>query len=198
MKFGIGQSLSRIEDDNLIIGKGSYTDDHFVGQGYHIAFLRSDYAHAKIINLNLDDAKKIDGVKLVASQIDLEKSKVGNIHCSQFVKNRDNTEIPKITKTPMANEFVRNVGEIICFVVAETKQIALDALEHINVEYKPLNAVCDVYEAVKDDAPHIYDCFSNNIVFDWETGGKDKELNGGLGGKKGPQIKVEIRNVGKR
>ncbi len=170
MKFGVGQSISRLEDKNLIIGKGKYTDDHLSGKGLHIVFLRSDQAHAEIIKLNVEDAKNIDGVVLVATQNDLDIDNVGDIHCSQYVTNRDNSEVPKITKPPMARKTVKNVGEIICFVVAETKEIALDAIEMVIVEYKPLKSVCSISDAIKSDAPKIYDCYPNNIVFDWETG----------------------------
>ena len=58
-------------------------------------------------------------------------------------------------------------------VVAETRQQALDAIELIDVRYSSLPAVCDVYDAMAEGAPQLYDCYERNIVFDWEAGDID-------------------------
>ena len=48
MKFGVGQTVKRIEDASLLIGKGNYTDDQMPGHGLAVAFLRSPFAHAQL------------------------------------------------------------------------------------------------------------------------------------------------------
>ena len=56
MKFGVGQTVKRIEDANLLIGKGQFTDDQLPGHGLAVAFLRSPFAHAKLTHLDLKEA----------------------------------------------------------------------------------------------------------------------------------------------
>ena len=174
MKFGVGQAVKRIEDANLLIGKGNYTDDQMPGHGMAVAFLRSPFAHANLIHLDLSDARTSDGVHLAAGQAEMDADNVGEIHCQQYVENRDGSQIPRTTKPAMARDIIRHAGDIVAMVVAETRQQALDAIELVDVEYAPIDAVCDVYEAVAPDAPQLYDCYPNNTVFTWEAGTIDK------------------------
>ncbi len=173
MKFGIGQSIKRIEDNNLVTGQGQFSDDKLPGEGCHVAFLRSPFAHADITDIDISDAGAADGVILAATQAELDNDKVGEIKCMQYVKNRDGSSVPKITKSPMARQRVRHAGDIVAMVVAETRQQALDAIELIDVRYSSLPAVCDVYDAMAEGAPQLYDCYERNIVFDWEAGDID-------------------------
>ena len=68
MKFGVGQTVKRIEDANLLIGKGQFTDDQLPGHGLAVAFLRSPFAHAQLTHLDLTQARNLAGVQLVVSQ----------------------------------------------------------------------------------------------------------------------------------
>ena len=79
MKFGIGQSIERLEDDALLRGQGRYTDDVLPGEGVHVAFLRAPFGHAYLTALDVTDAKQADGVVLVATQADLDADKIGEI-----------------------------------------------------------------------------------------------------------------------
>ena len=173
MKFGIGQSIKRIEDNNLITGNGQFSDDKMPGEGAHIAFLRSPFAHADVTHIDISQASTASGVILAATQADLDSDNVGEIHCRQYVQNRDGSSVPQITKPPMARNRVRHAGDIVAMVVAQTRKQALDAIELIDVDYDTLDAVCDVYDAISQDAPQLYDCYKNNVVFDWEAGNID-------------------------
>ena len=73
MKFGVGQTVKRIEDANLLIGKGQFTDDQLPGHGLSVAFLRSPFAHAKLTHLDLTEARILAGVQLAASQADMDE-----------------------------------------------------------------------------------------------------------------------------
>ena len=79
MKFGIGQSTARVEDRRLLIGAGRYSDDIAPGQGLHVAFLRAPYAHAGLLSIDLEAARQMDGVHLVATQADLDADHVGDV-----------------------------------------------------------------------------------------------------------------------
>ena len=85
MKFGIGQSIKRIEDNNLVTGQGQFSDDKLPGEGCHVAFLRSPFAHADITDIDISDAGAADGVILAATQAELDNDKVGEIKCMQYV-----------------------------------------------------------------------------------------------------------------
>ena len=174
MKFGVGQTVRRLEDDNLLIGKGKYTDDHMPGHGLAVAFLRSPFAHAQLTHLDMSTARTSEGIHLVAGQAEMDADNVGEIHCQQYVENRDGSQIPRTTKPAMARDIIRHAGDIVAMVVADTRQQALDAIELIDVDYAPMDAVCDVYEAVAPDAPQLYECYPRNTVFTWEAGTIDK------------------------
>ena len=174
MKFGVGQTVKRIEDANLLIGKGQFTDDQLPGHGLSVAFLRSPFAHAKLTHLDLTEARISAGVQLAASQADMDEDNVGEIHCQQYVENRDGSPIPRTTKAAMARDIIRHAGDIVAMVVADTRQQALDAIELIDVDYDILDSVCDVYEATEPNAPQLYDCYPNNTVFTWEAGTIDE------------------------
>jgi carbon-monoxide dehydrogenase large subunit len=170
MKFGIGQTVKRLEDQNLLTGKGAFTDDQMPGQGRAVAFLRAPFAHAAITHLDLSAARSADGVVLAACQADLDADNVGEIQCQFYPVNRDGSKVPKTTKPPMARELVRHAGDLVAMVVAETRQQAMDALDLIEVDYDPLEAVTDVYAAMQPEAPQLHSEYPNNIVFDWEAG----------------------------
>ena len=170
MKFGIGQTVKRLEDQNLLTGKGAFTDDQMPGEGRAVAFLRAPFAHAIITHLDISAARAADGVVLAASQADLDADNVGEINCNFYPENRDGSQVPRTTKPPMARSKVRHAGDLVAMVVAETRQQAMDALDLIEVDYDPLDAVTDVYDAMRPEAPQLHDEYVNNIVFDWEAG----------------------------
>ena len=140
------------------------------GQGRAVAFLRAPFAHAHITHLDLSAARSAEGVVLVASQADLDADNVGEVHCQFYPENRDGSKVPKTTKPPMARELVRHAGDLVAMVVAETRQQAMDALDLVEVDYDPLEAVTDVYAAMQPEAPQLHAEYPNNIVFDWEAG----------------------------
>ena len=170
MKFGIGQSIKRVEDKELLLGQGRFTDDQLPGEGYAVAFLRSPHAHGVLKSVDVSRAALAPGVVLVASHKDMAADNVGEIHCQEYVDNRDGSEVPRTTKPAMISDTVRFAGDIAAMAIAETREQALDAVELIDTDYEVMDAVCDVYDAMKDGAPQLYDCYPNNIVFDWHAG----------------------------
>ena len=135
------------------------------------------FAHARITHLDLAAARGCDGVVLAACQTDLDADNVGEIHCLFYPENRDGSKVARTTKPPMARDIVRHAGDLVAMVVAETRQQAMDALDVIEVDYDPLEAVTDVYDAMAADAPQIHSEYKNNIVFNWEAGAIDKARN---------------------
>jgi carbon-monoxide dehydrogenase large subunit len=183
MKFGIGQSAARIEDRQLLVGAGCYSDDVAPGQGLRIAFLRAPHAHARMRTLDVSAARKLAGVRLVATQADLDADNIGDIECQFCPPLIGGGKMQLVSKSAMVRDTIRHAGEIIAMVVAETEDIAQLAIERIKVDYEPMPSVTDVYAAMIEDAPQLYECYPNNIAFKWGTGdldGVDKAMRAAI------------------
>jgi len=170
MKFAVGQSVARVEDRRFVTGAGCYTDDVTPADGLRVAFLRAPHAHARLLSLDCSAARTASGVRLVATQADLDADNVGDIHCQLQIENFDGSKMPMVTKPAMVRDINRYAGDILATVVADTQTQADDALELIAASYEPLPAVTDIYDAMRDIAPQLYDCYKNNIAFDWHAG----------------------------
>jgi carbon-monoxide dehydrogenase large subunit len=166
IKFGVGQSVLRKEDDALIRGKGRYTDDLAPQPAMHALMLRSPHAHAKF-TIKVDRARVLPGVALVLTAADI--GDLGDLPCLF------NFEVDPFTGPPypiLAKDEVRHVGDAVAFVVADTLDHARDAIEAIEVNWSPLPAVAGVANAVKKGAPQVWPDKPGNILFDVPVGDK--------------------------
>src|SRR5499426_2323150 len=141
----IGARVQRREDQRLLTGQGSYVDDHHPPGLLHAAFLRSPYAHARIVQIDTELARAFAGVVAVLTGTDLARL-VKPVRAGSKTRDYKETSIP-----PLAVDKVRYVGEAVAVVVAESRYLAEDALEQINVEYDPLPVVVDAEEASWSD-----------------------------------------------
>lgn len=172
MKFGVGQAVTRIEDQRLLTGQGRYTDDLSVANTARAYILRSPHANAKINSIDTSAASQADGVLLVLTGADVAADGLGDMPCLIPITNRDGSQRPDTSFPILAQEQVRYVGNAVAVVVAETLEQARDAAELIDVDYEPLDAATDTVAATKDGAHQIWPHISNNMVFDWENGDK--------------------------
>lgn len=170
MKFGKGQSPRRLEDARLVTGQGRYTDDVQIDDMVYMATVRSPYAHGKIISIDVDDAKEMDGVLAVYTHEDM--ANYGEIPCITDLDNIDGSKQHYTPRAVLASEKVYFVGDPIAFVVAETRQAARDAAEAVMVDIEDLPAVHNLAAAQADGATQIWDHIPGNQVFDWECGDK--------------------------
>ncbi|HEX2115471.1 MAG TPA: xanthine dehydrogenase family protein molybdopterin-binding subunit [Alphaproteobacteria bacterium] len=170
MKFGIGQSVRRIEDQRLLTGTGRYTDDITLPRQTHAYFLRSPHAHAKLVRIDTEAARGAPGVIGIVTGADLQKAGIGPIPCVVPLRNRDGSEMQIPKRPAIAIERVRFVGDIVALVVAESHAHAKDAAELIEVEYEELPAVTGTAAALEPSAAQVWDFAKNNIVFDWTLG----------------------------
>jgi carbon-monoxide dehydrogenase large subunit len=170
-KFGIGDSVRRIEDPRLLTGGGRYTDDTKLSQpAARLYVLRSPHAHADIKKIDTTAAKKAPGVLLVFTGEDVKKAGFGDVPCLVPLENRDGTPRGDTPRPMLAQGRVRHVGDPVALVVAETLEQAKDAAELIEVEYAARAHVVGTYEAAQPGAPLVHDHLKNNIVFDWHMG----------------------------
>ncbi|MGG5808930.1 xanthine dehydrogenase family protein molybdopterin-binding subunit [Falsiroseomonas sp. CW058] len=173
-KFGLSQSVRRVEDPRLLTGRGSYTDDiSLPGQAFGVV-LRSPHAHARIASLDTAAAKAVPGVLAVITGADLRAAGLGELPCMIPLKNRDGTPRVDTPRLALAEDTVRHVGDPVAFVVAETPQAARDGAEAVAAEYEVLPAATDLATAHEPGQPQVWPGAPNNICFDWEAGDKAK------------------------
>jgi len=166
MKFGVGQSVLRKEDDALIRGKGRYTDDLAPSASLHALVLRSPHAHATF-NLNVTKARALPGIAAILTAEDVRD--LGGLPCLF------NLETDPFTAPPyaiLADGEVRHVGDAVAFVVADTIDQARDGIEAIEANWAPLPAVTGVANAVKKGAPQVWPDHAGNVLFDVSIGDK--------------------------
>ena len=136
MKFALGQSVQRLEDDPLLRGAGRYADDFALARAAHVCFVRSPHAHARIRGMDAAAAARMPGVVSILTGKDAAADGLGNIPCL--------IPVPGLKETPrpvLALSRVAHVGDPVAMVIAETFQQAKDAAEKVDVDYEPLPAV---------------------------------------------------------
>ncbi|HZU70784.1 MAG TPA: aerobic carbon-monoxide dehydrogenase large subunit [Ktedonobacteraceae bacterium] len=154
-----GAPVQRTEDPRLLRGRGSYVDDFDLPEMLHAAFLRSAYAHARIVHINTSAARELPGVHLVLTAGDLGEL----LEPSPLLVPHHALTQPR-TQLPLARDVVNYVGEAVAMVVAENRYIAEDALDLIDVEYEPLPVVSSLEVAAMDNAPLVHVDVPGNVA----------------------------------
>ncbi len=157
-----GQPIKRNEDPRLLTGRALFTDDVQLAGMLHVAFLRSDLAHARIRSIDVDGARQSAGVAAVYTADDLgDYWQPGPLLVPPLPVEQ--IEFYQRTQVPLAKEKVCHAGEAVAMVVAESRYLAEDALDEIFVDYEPLDAVVDLESALSEDAPLVHDDLGHNI-----------------------------------
>lgn len=154
---GIGQPLSRAEDRRFLTGKGRYVDDLKLEGMAHGVPLLSPYAHARILSMDVTQAKAAPGVLCVLTGEDAAQEALGGMPPLFMPEDAGGPKGYRTSRPLLAREKVRFVGDRVAFVVAETASQARDACELIEIEYESLDAVVDLEDAVREGAPLIWD-----------------------------------------
>ncbi|MED3564460.1 xanthine dehydrogenase family protein molybdopterin-binding subunit [Bacillus xiapuensis] len=155
MKY-LGKGMKRKIDPRLIRGNGRYIADLNVEGTLTAAFLRSPHAHARIKDIDLEEARKFPGVVAVFGPED------GNDFPSLPVLFPHPKLIP-VTQRPF-DSVVHHVGEPVAMVIAVNRYIAEDALDLINVNYEQMPSVAHWDDAIKEDAPLAHQQLQSNIA----------------------------------
>ncbi len=169
-RFGLGQSVRRVEDRRFLTGEGRYLDDIAFDGQLHARILRSPYAHAEIRSIDTAAAVAVPGVVAVLTGAEVAADGLGDIPPGALVTNRDGSSNYVPSRPALARERVRFVGEPVALVLAESVAAARDAVEQIVVDYDDLPAVVATDEALSADAVQIYTEAPNNLCLDWEKG----------------------------
>ncbi|MFS1297555.1 xanthine dehydrogenase family protein molybdopterin-binding subunit [Streptosporangium longisporum] len=167
----VGRARRRKEDARLVTGRTTWTDNIQLPGMMYVAFLRSPMAHARITRVDTSAARDRPGVVAVYDGRDLADEQ-GSLPCAWPVS--EDVLIPD--HPPMAVDEVRYVGEAVACVVATDRYRAADALEAIEIDYEPLDAVLDMTEALTAGSPRVHEGASaGNRAFTWRFSGGDIE-----------------------
>ncbi|MCZ6453857.1 MAG: xanthine dehydrogenase family protein molybdopterin-binding subunit [Alphaproteobacteria bacterium] len=176
--YAVSQPVTRTEDPRLLRGGGVYTDDrNLPGQAYAV-FVRSVVAHGDIKAINIDAAKAAPGVLAVYTHTDIDAAGFGNLPNNLPLKSRDGSDLIVPPRPALAKGRVRNVGEPVVGVIAETLDQARDAAELVELEIDPLPANTDVDAAVADGALQLHEDAPGNVCIDFQMGDADATAAG--------------------
>ncbi|MDW8319270.1 MAG: xanthine dehydrogenase family protein molybdopterin-binding subunit [Anaerolineae bacterium] len=157
-----GKPIKRNEDPRLLTGQALFTDDVDLPGMLHVAFVRSDYAHAWVRGVDVSEARRMPGVVAVFTAYDLgDYWRPGPLLVPPPPIQRLVFNIR--TQVPLVKDKARHVGEPIAVVVAESRYLAEDAAERVYVDYEPLPAVVKLEDALAPGAPLIHDDLGTNL-----------------------------------
>ncbi|MFZ0019298.1 MAG: xanthine dehydrogenase family protein molybdopterin-binding subunit [Acetobacteraceae bacterium] len=171
-KFGLAQSIRRVEDPRLLKGNGRYTDDIVLPGMLHGIVLRSPHAAAKLGMINTTAAASVAGVKAIYTAAELRADGIGPLPCAAPVQNRDGSDMANPPHLALAEGAVRHVGDPVAFIVADTAAAARDAAELMLVDYDVQPSITDMAHVIDADAPLVWPDVKQNIAFDWGIGDK--------------------------
>jgi carbon-monoxide dehydrogenase large subunit len=169
-RFGSGQAVKRVEDASLLVGRGQFTDNVVVDGTTHIAFLRSPYAHARIVSVDTGGAAGMPGVIAVYTGAQLAAAGVKPMPKAAGFQRANGQPPASAARHALAVDTVRFVGEAVAAVVAETRDAARDAVEAVMVDYDELPAVVDPVRATAPGAPVLCPDAPDNIAAEMRHG----------------------------
>jgi aerobic carbon-monoxide dehydrogenase large subunit len=157
----IGQAIVRREDPALLTGQGRYVDDVAPEGVLHAYVVRSPVAHARIVSVDVTEARQAPGVVAVYTAADLAGLGVGALpRADGLPPGSLNPEYPIL-----ASGKVVWAGQPVALVVAETSEQAADAAELVLADYDELPAVAGPLEAAAGGAPVVHEGADGNVAF---------------------------------
>lgn len=176
----IGKSVKRLEDKRFITGKGNYTDDIVLPGMTHGYILRSPYAHARIVRIDTSAAEATPGVVAVFTGKDIATTGIVGVPTGWQVNFRNGDTMKEPPHPLLVTDKALHVGDGIAIVLAESRELAKDAADMIEVEYDVLPAVANPAKAAQPGAPLVHDMAPGNLAFDWELGNPREEVDAAL------------------
>ena len=159
-----GERITRNEDPRLLTGHAQFIDDLDLPGMLHVAFLRSIHAHARLRGIDVARARQRAGVVAVYTADNLGDYwqpgplLVAPPPVKKLLAFNDRMQVP------LAKDKVRHVGEPVVMVVAESRYIAEDALDDINIDYEPLPVAAEMENALAPGAPRVHDDVGTNVA----------------------------------
>lgn len=167
--------MTRTEDPRLLTGQALFVDDVQIPGMLHAAFLRSDYAHARLVSLDVSAAREMPGVVAVFTAEDMGDDWRPSPPNVSPPPGMEGVTFYSRTPVPLVKDKVRHAGEALAMVIAESRYIAEDAAESIWAELEPLPAMVDIEKALDPDAPLVHDDLESNLAAHLAQGKGDYE-----------------------
>ena len=153
----IGKHRRAVEHKRFVRGQGRYAADIQLPGLLHVAIVASPYASARIVRINTEAARQMPGVHAV-------------VNGEEFQANTDallpGVDAPKVRRYALAHGVVRYSGEWVVAVVAESRALAEDAAERVEIDYEVSAQVVDPLEAMRFGAPLVHPEQGSNVIFD--------------------------------
>jgi aerobic carbon-monoxide dehydrogenase large subunit len=159
----IGQPVARKEDAKLLTGQSRFIDDLTLPGMVWAAVVRSPFAHARIESVDVSRAREAEGVVAAFSGADLVDDWKATLPCVWLVT--EDTKQP--FHRPLATDKARYQGDGVAVVLAESRALAQDAAELVEVDYEPLEPVIDPEAALAEGAPLVHEEFGTNHCYTW-------------------------------
>ena len=167
----VGTSVKRKEDASLLRGQATFIDNLTLPATVFMAIVRSPYPRARINGVSLDAALGAEGVVAAFSGADLAEDWKGSLPCAWPVTE----DIKMPPHYPLAVGEARFQGDGVAVVIAESRALAKDAAELVEVDYEPLGSVADVEKALEDGAPLVHEELGTNECYVWKLETDDVE-----------------------
>lgn len=165
-RFGKAQSAARVEDRRFLTGQGRFIDDTAPDGALHVVFLRSQQAHGAIRSLDVDQARAMPGIRLIATAADLRAAGLRIDMAAERIKLADGRKGAAPPRPLLAGAKVRFVGEAVAMIVAETLNQARDAAEAILLEIDATAA----HLALAPGGPVLHAGVPDNLAFIYALG----------------------------
>ena len=156
----VGRSVRRVEDDRLLVGRARFVDDIQPRDCLHAAFVRSPFAHARIVGIDVERALAIPGVVAVYTGETVQAA----TKPIQLVTDIPGYPTPEYF--PLAVDKALFVGDPVAVVIAESRHIAEDGRDAVDVEYDPLPAVTTMEAAADPRSATVLDAVGSNLLYD--------------------------------
>jgi 2-furoyl-CoA dehydrogenase large subunit len=151
----VGQKRAPKENKRFVLGRGRYVADIALPDMKHVAIVASPHAHARIDAIRTEAAAALPGVVHILTGAEFEAG-------TEPVP--PGFDAPKVLRRALASDVARYAGEWVVAVVADTRAIAEDAAELVEVDYTPLPFVIDPEEAAKPGAPLVHVRHGSNVI----------------------------------
>ena len=164
----LGTRVARIEDPRFLRGQGTYIGNLDLPNARHLTYVRSTVAHARIVSVDVDEARDMPGVLHVwtGEDVDLVDMPPANAFMNAAM-----------TQPYVARDVVRFVGEIVAVIVSDTKEAGADAADFVVVDYEPLPPVLDVEDSMRGDVL-VRPSAGTNVVVTFAARGDDDIFDG--------------------
>lgn len=164
-----GTRVLRVEDSRLLTGRGGFVDDVSRPGMLHACFVRSPFARARINGIDATAALALPGVHAVFTGADLNPDVHEAWHA---VAGKD---MPDTPRPPLAEGEAKFVGDPVALVIAESRYVAEDAIELVDVDYEPLPSIADFTVAQSSDVL-VHGSYPNNVAGGMSGAPPDEEI----------------------